>query len=286
MTLVLFGLKRTFNDYSEENRLIKLNDVVSLLEGKTIFGRFSTAWTKTFGGIKIPHRKQDCSDCDNEQICKRCNIKARMIGFNCERTRASNSCLDLVSQKKTYSTDINTSKRQPPNEKHQSPPFYISEYEPNRYKVDFEGAREILRKQDDKMVVKRRFEGIYSMMDCKPFMKSEDIPQNREIFIHRFKHIKTHKVGNCIILGCKSDELYENDKLPNFRSNKYKNKEIERKDFKVTGWSFMTLVKKKQFFPAFRAVFVVECHVELFVIRNYCLSRKLFMCVCDFRWLS
>ena len=45
--------------------MIKLDDCVSLAEGKTVSGRFSIDWTKTFEGKNIPHRKQDCSDCDN-----------------------------------------------------------------------------------------------------------------------------------------------------------------------------------------------------------------------------
>ena len=34
----------------------------------------------------------------------------------------------------------------------------------------------------------------------------------------------------------KSNELYENDKLFNFWSNKFINNEIEKRDFQITGW--------------------------------------------------
>ena len=57
--------KRTFKGYSEEHRMIQLNEYISLSEGKTVSVRFSIDWTKTFEGIKIPHRKQNCLDCDN-----------------------------------------------------------------------------------------------------------------------------------------------------------------------------------------------------------------------------
>ena len=50
-----------------------------------------------------------------------------------------------------------------------------------------------------------------------------------------------------MIISCNSDELYENDKLFNIWSNKIINKEIEKRIFKITGWSFMTLVKKNNF---------------------------------------
>ena len=111
----IISVKRTFKGYSEEHRLKKLDEHISLSEGKTVSGRFSIDWTKTFEGIKTPHRKQNCSDCDNRKICSDCVIKPKMNCFNCEMEKSCKSCLDLNSQKKTYSTDINILKRKPPN---------------------------------------------------------------------------------------------------------------------------------------------------------------------------
>ena len=75
-------------------------------------------------------------------------------------------------------------------------------------------------------------------MECKSYMRNEDIPENKEIFIHGFKHIKTDKTDKYVLIGCESVDLYENDKLFNFWSNKIINKEIEMRSFKITGWSF------------------------------------------------
>ena len=69
----VISAKRTF--YSEKHRMLKLNEYISLSEGKTVSGRFSIDWTKTFEGWKKPHRKQDCLDCDNGKICGDCVIK-------------------------------------------------------------------------------------------------------------------------------------------------------------------------------------------------------------------
>ena len=55
-------------------------------------------------------------------------------------------------------------------------------------------------------------------------------------------------MDNCILIGCQSDEIYENDKLFNFWYNKFIIKEIEKGEFNITGWSFMTLVKRNNFF--------------------------------------
>ena len=52
-------------------------------------------------------------------------------------SRTCKSFLDLASQKKTYSTDINMLKREPPNENHLMLPFYMGEYEPRQNSIDF-----------------------------------------------------------------------------------------------------------------------------------------------------
>ena len=246
-----FGLrsaKRTFKGYSEEHRMIKLDEYISLAEGKTVSGGFSIDWTKTFEGIKFPHRKQGCSDCDNEKNCSDFVIKPKMNCFNCEMVRACKSCLDLISQKKTYSTDINMLKRKPPNQYHQMLPYYGGKYEPKQNNIDFESAKNILIEADKKMIEKRRFERINNMMDCKSYIKYEDIPENKEIFIYGFKHVKADKIDNYILIGCDSDELFENDNLFIFWSNKLINNEIENRKFQITGWLFMTLVKRNNFF--------------------------------------
>ena len=64
--------------------MIELDEYISLSEGKTVSGRFSFDSTKTFEGIKIPHSKQDCSDCDSGKICSDCDMKAEMNCFKCE----------------------------------------------------------------------------------------------------------------------------------------------------------------------------------------------------------
>ena len=144
--------KRTFKLFSGKYRTIKLDEYISLSEGKTVSGRFSIDWTKTFEGIKIPHRKQDCSDCDNGKICSGCVIKLELIFFNCEMVRVCKSCLDLISQKKFSPTDINMLKRQPPNKKHEMLPQYEDVYEPRQNNIDFESTWGILMKGDYKMI--------------------------------------------------------------------------------------------------------------------------------------
>ena len=111
-----YSAKRNFKGYSEEQRMIKLGEYMTLSERKSVSGRVSIDWTKIFEGIKIPQRKKDCLECNNGKICSDCVKKPKKNCFNCEMERACKTCLDLISQKNIYSTDINMLKRKPPNE--------------------------------------------------------------------------------------------------------------------------------------------------------------------------
>ena len=84
-------------------------------------------------------------------------------------------------------------KRKPTIEYYQGFAFYEGEYEPRENNIDFESVTEILMIEDDKMVVKRRFERMNNMLECKSYIKNEDFSANKEIFFHGFKHIKTDK---------------------------------------------------------------------------------------------
>ena len=62
------------------------------------------------------------------------------------------------------------------------------------------------------------------MMERKSYLKNEDNTEKKEIFIYGFTHVKTDKIDNYFLIGCESDDLYENDNLFNFWSNKFINK--------------------------------------------------------------
>ena len=50
--------------------------------------------------------------------------------------------------------------------------------------IDFESTKEILMKEDNKMVVQRRLERMFNtIMDCKSYTKNEDISENKAIFV-------------------------------------------------------------------------------------------------------
>ena len=124
--------------------------------------------------------------------------------------------------------------------------MYVGENKPKTSIISFEAAKEVLLTAEKPTIESRRFERIKNMIACKSYNKNLEIPGNKEIFFYGFKHIKTDKVGNYIIIRCESEELYENLKLISFWSNKFIKKDRKQK-FNITGWSFMTLVKKTMF---------------------------------------
>ena len=186
--------KRSFKGYSEEHRMKELDVLKSLSGGQTVSGRFSIDWTKTFEGVRTPNRIKNCLDCDNEKFCDDCKIKPNMNCFDCEVERACKSCLVAVSQKKTYFTDINMLKGQPPNEKHQLLPFYVREYKPKISIINFKAAKEVLIISEKSLIEKRRFERIKFVTAYKTYIKNDNNTETKEIFVYGFKHIKTDKV--------------------------------------------------------------------------------------------
>ena len=57
--------------------------------------------------------------------------------------RTCKTCLDLMSEKKTYSTDITMLQRKPANEYYQMLLYYESKYDPRQNNIDFESAKEV-----------------------------------------------------------------------------------------------------------------------------------------------
>ena len=125
--------------------------------------------------------------------------------------RTCEACLDRISQKKTYSTSISMLKRNSAKEFYQMLPYCKGEYEPEQNVLDFQSAGEILMEEADEMVVKGRFEMIYSAKESMVDMKYGDIPKNKEIFLYGFKHNKKDKVDKSVLIGCESVELFEKD---------------------------------------------------------------------------
>ena len=115
-------------------------------------------------------------------------------------------------------------RRQPRSDKHQMLTWYVGEYKPKTSNDNFKAAKEVLITAEIPMIENRRFERINNMIACKSYMKHENVPENKEVFVYGFKHIKTDKIDNYELIGSESDELNEN-KLINFCSSNFMNRD-------------------------------------------------------------
>ena len=110
--------------------------------------------------------------------------------------RTCKTCLDRISQKKTNSSDINILKGKPANEYYQMLPYFEGKHEYRKNNFDFESAKEVLMSFQKPMIENRRFERINDIIAFKSYIKYGDIPENREVSVYGFKHIKTDEIDN------------------------------------------------------------------------------------------
>ena len=80
-------------------------------------------------------------------------------------------------------------------------PWYVQEYKPKTTTINFEAAKEILMTTEKPWIENRRFDRVKNMIACKLYMKNEDIPENKEIFVDGFKQNKKDKNDNFILKG-------------------------------------------------------------------------------------
>ena len=183
--------KRTFKGYSEEHTMIKVNEFMSLSEGKTLSGRFPIDCTKTFEGIEIPHRKQGCLDCDNGKICSECVINFKMHSFNCEMGRGCKTCSDWISQEKTHSTDIIMLNRKPPSEYYQMLPFTKGIMDANKITKILNLREKFWWKKITKWLWKDDSRGYIIWWSVNRTWKTKILLKTKRYFDYRVKHIKT-----------------------------------------------------------------------------------------------
>ena len=110
-------------------------------------------------------------------------IELKMKCFNYEMARACETYLDQISQKKTYSTNINMLKRKPANEYYPMLHYYIGECEHKQSNIDFESAKEIFMKKDYKMVMKRRLRGYIIRWNVKRTRKTKIFLKTKRCFL-------------------------------------------------------------------------------------------------------
>ena len=116
--------KTTFKGFNQNINNITFKDFLDLEQGKTIKNISKLKWKRELAGIKIPHRKVGCENCDESKKCVGCVIKPEMNCFNCEISKSCQNCLSKISRITEYSVEINKLKRLAENEFGHMLPYY------------------------------------------------------------------------------------------------------------------------------------------------------------------
>ena len=95
------------------------------------------------------------------------------------------------------------------------------------------------------MIETRRFERIKNMVACKSYTKHQNALEKKSESFTDSNIYKTDKIDKYILTGCHSDE---NNKLLNFWSAKFINKQKEKKNFQDNGLIFSFQSKNSFFF--------------------------------------
>ena len=73
-------------------------------------------------------------------------------------------------------------------------PWFVEKYKPKLSIINLYAAKEILTTAEKSMFENRRFERINNVMESKSYMKHEDVPENKQMFVYGFKQSKQLKL--------------------------------------------------------------------------------------------
>ena len=119
--------KTTFKGYNQNINNIKFKDFLDLEQGKTLTNISKLKWKRELTGIKIPHRKIGCENCDESKTCESCIENSEMNCFKCEKAKSCKDCLNKITRTAEYSVEVNKLKRKPENELGYMLPYYQTE---------------------------------------------------------------------------------------------------------------------------------------------------------------
>ena len=73
----IFSQKTTFKGYDQNMVGLNFKDFPNLERDDTFLGKSKLNRKIDIHGVKIPHRAFQCSQCQNDRICKQCQISPR-----------------------------------------------------------------------------------------------------------------------------------------------------------------------------------------------------------------
>ena len=80
MKLVYYH-KSDFQRYGQNMLGLNFKDFLDLEVGDSILGKSELNWKRDLHDARTPHRVFQCPQCDNDKICKQCEISPKMNCF-------------------------------------------------------------------------------------------------------------------------------------------------------------------------------------------------------------
>ena len=80
-------------------------------------------------------------------------------------------------------------------------PWHVGEYKPKTSNINFEAQKKVLLTAEEPVIENKRSERINNLIACKWYIENADLLENNQIFFYGFKHIKTEKIDNYILIG-------------------------------------------------------------------------------------
>ena len=80
-------------------------------------------------------------------------------------------------------------------------PWHLGEYKPKTSNINFEAQKKVLLAAEEPMIENKRSERINSLIACKWCLDYADLLENNGISFYGFKHNKTEKIDNYILIG-------------------------------------------------------------------------------------
>ena len=108
--------KNTFKGLDQEISGVRLKDFLDLERGQTAHNKSKLKWKRQLQHIKVPHRGNNFENCLEDEKRQSCVTDPKMNCFDSEIAKSSKDGYEKITHIKTYSTEINKVKKQPPNE--------------------------------------------------------------------------------------------------------------------------------------------------------------------------
>ena len=98
---------KTFKGFTSVSDNLDRKEYFNMANGDKFIAKVPLSWIKSFSqGVVIPHKMKNCTDCKKDILC--------------------DSYDKLVNQNEEFSTNLNESKREPPNDFGHMLPYYIT----------------------------------------------------------------------------------------------------------------------------------------------------------------